>query len=118
MHERRRCQRIASTRHLDASVRSGEPARVLDLSPHGVHLETEAGLSPGSEHNLALRLGRTAVRLRATIRRCRATDLSCEGAVLFRSGLEFVDMNERQRDLVEDIVAKLCLLSGEAERVA
>ncbi|MCD4750183.1 MAG: PilZ domain-containing protein [Thermoanaerobaculales bacterium] len=113
MNERRRCQRIQPTGHLRARVHRSDAARVLDLSPHGAFIETTVALRPGSECGVALSLSASGLHLRGSIQRCRATKEPDAGNLVYRAGLEFVGLSQSQLEMLEDLVAKLCLLSGE-----
>jgi hypothetical protein len=109
MKERRRCQRINHPYTLRARVHSGEPARVLDLSPFGALIETEVALRPGSVCDLALKLETTGLHVRSMIHRCRVSPNESGEGLVFRAGVEFLAPTTALRKPLEDIVARLCL---------
>lgn len=95
--ERRAAERIAPPRTLRAKVKSVMPARVLDISPHGLQIEIAAHLRPESDCELRLNMDQGEVVLRAWVRRCRAWGFGLDDAdrkvLLYRAGLEFVGVD-------------------------
>ena len=72
MMERRRSQRIPVPEDRFGRVKATVPARIVDISRHGVQLEVPAALRPAVECDLTLPAGAGDVRIRARVQRCRA----------------------------------------------
>jgi len=110
MHERRRSPRVPVRDEVFGRVKATLPVRLVDLSAHGAQLEASTGLPPAGEIDLWLPSKHGELRLRAAVRRCRAT-AGARGLV-FRAGVEFMDVSETQR---EQLIGILATLGGEPE---
>ena len=110
MKERRRCQRMEPPYRITATVRAAERSRVLDLSPHGVLLETSVPLAPSSvcAHTLSLTIGE--LRLRAVVRSCRTAVDAAGRRLVFDVGFEFLSLETHQRKVLEDLLVEYCLI--------
>ena len=117
MQERRCSQRVLPTGHLRARVHCSDPARVLDLSPFGTFIETPAALRPGTECDIVLELSDSGIQTRGIIRRCRALRHPEHGALVYRAALEFVPERGSGPDEMENLIAKLILLSSGGEPI-
>ena len=115
MQERRCRQRVRPTGHLRARVHRSDPARVLDLSPFGAFIETPTALRPGSECDVVLELSDSGVQTRGFIKRCRASRNPERGALVYHAALEFVPEAGAGSDEMENLIAKLVLLSDRRE---
>jgi len=110
MMERRRSQRIPVPEDRFGRVKATVPARIVDISRHGVQLEVPAALRPAVECDLTLPAGAGDVRIRARVQRCRAMGLSGSGGerkLVYRAGLEFVSIAESDRNALLDLVDQL-----------
>jgi len=110
MQERRRSPRIPVRDEVFGRVKATLPVRLVDLSAHGAQLEASTGLPPAGEIDLWLPSKRGDLRLRAAVRRCRAT--AGPRGLVFRAGVEFMDVSEAQR---EHLIEILAMLGGEPE---
>ena len=84
----RRLDALEEHRILNASVRPGQKARVIDVSAGGALIETSERLLPGTavELQLETRTERTSVRgqvLRCAVIRLRPTWVCYRGAIVF-----------------------------------
>jgi hypothetical protein len=110
MLERRRHPRHHPTRDITGKVKSTMDFRIVDISEGGVLVETRLGLPPATVCELKISAYGTDISLKAEVRRCRAqlskTDGGCK--VVYRSGLEFVEMNEDHRNGVRQLIETYC----------
>lgn len=78
-------------------VKATVPARILDLSRHGIQVEIPSALRPAVECDISVPTAEGDLRLRAKVRRCRAASMSAregdERHLVFRAGLEFVEVS-------------------------
>ena len=98
MDERRRSRRVAPAHEVNATIKGNRSARVVDLSPNGVHLELASALYPRGEYRISLPLLDGIVRIKARVVHCKITGLSSPdsgGQLMFRAGLQFLDVDPR-----------------------
>ena len=97
MNERRSEPRLELTEPLAAKVKASVPARVMDLSVHGVQLEIAQSLRPNVSCELRVQLDGSEIGVRALVRRCRAIGFGFnelqQKVLLYRAGLEFQDVS-------------------------
>lgn len=114
MTERRRNPRYRLTSEVTGKVKSTMDVRLIDISEGGLLVETKLGLPPASVCEIKIAMQGAEVTLRAEVRRCRAqltkTDAGCK--VAYRSGLEFVDLDEKSTKIVRHLIAS-CSAAGE-----
>lgn len=114
MTERRRNPRYRLTSEVTGKVKSTMDVRLVDISEGGLLVETKLGLPPASVCEIKIAMQGAEVTLRAEVRRCRAqltkTDAGCK--VAYRSGLEFVDLDEKGAKIVRHLIAS-CSAAGE-----
>ncbi len=70
-----------------------QPMTILNISYHGVQIETPFPLQLDSLHQFRLSFGDLVVVVRGRIANCRVSDLDDE-ATSYRSGVEFVEPSE------------------------
>lgn len=120
MAERRRHPRHKPTREITGKVKSTMDFRVIDISEGGLQVETRLGLPPATICELKISSLGSDLTLRAEVRRCRAqlikTDTGCK--IAYRSGLEFVELTEKQRDGITQILANYCSVDDDDAPVA
>ncbi|MCU0304337.1 MAG: PilZ domain-containing protein [Thermoanaerobaculales bacterium] len=113
--ERRRHFRHTPTRDITGKVKSTMDFRVIDISEGGMQVETRLGLPPATVCELKLGGPGAGTTLRAEIKRCRAqltkTDGGCK--VAYRSGLEFVELDDHRLETIRRLMAESC--EGAAE---
>ncbi len=110
MMERRRSQRVPVSKDRFGRVKATVPARIVDISRHGVQLEVPAALRPAVECDLTLPFGTRDLRIRAKVHRCRAMGFSDGGEgrrLVYRAGLEFVAVAKADREALFSLVDHL-----------
>lgn len=84
--------------------------RVVDISEGGVLVETRLGLPPATVCELRVKGNGQELTFKAQVRRCRAqltkTDSGCK--VAYRSGLEFVKLDQESEYLLRMMIAENC----------
>jgi len=87
---------------------------VVDISEGGALVETKLGLPPSTVCELKVSSFGTEFTVKAEVRRCRAqltkTDAGCK--VAYRSGLEFVDVDEDRISGIRQLIANCCAAGG------
>lgn len=110
MLERRRHPRHQPDREITGKVKSTMDFRVVDISEGGLQVETRLGLPPASRCELKVSSFGSDCTFKAEVRRCRAqltkTDAGCK--VAYRSGLEFVDMTEKNMSALRQLITNCC----------
>jgi hypothetical protein len=109
-HDRRRHPRHLPTRDVTGKVKSTMDFRMIDISEGGLLVETLLGLPPATVCELKVDSFGSELQLKAEVRRCRAqlkkTDAGCK--VVYRSGLEFVDLDDKSAAAVRQLIANCC----------
>ncbi len=115
MQERRRHPRHQPSQDITGKVKSTMDFRVVDISEGGVLVETKIGLPPSTVCEMKISSFGTEFTFKAKVRRCRAqltkTDAGCK--VAYRSGLEFVDVDDDRANGIRQLISNCCA-SGEA----
>ena len=71
---------------------------MVDISPHGAHLEIGSALNPNCECRISLPLLDGIVRVKARVVYCKLTGFSTKdsgGGLVYHAGLEFLDVDPR-----------------------
>jgi hypothetical protein len=78
-------------------------ARILDISSGGLRVEVGSALRPSAECDVAIPVAGQELRLRARVLRCRALAGSPTqtGSLVFRAGLEFVNLTVEAERAIE-----------------
>ena len=87
-------ERVPIAGQLSGEVTVFQPMTILNLSERGARIETAFALHLDSLHDFRLSLGDRSVVVKGRIVHCQIGELR-EGAVLYRTGLEFVEPSER-----------------------
>ncbi len=110
MEERRRHPRHQPNYDITGKVKSTMDFRVVDISEGGVQVETRLGLPPATLCELRVSSFGSDFVLKAEVRRCRAqltkTDTGCK--VAYRSGLEFVDLDQDRMTTLRQLICNCC----------
>jgi hypothetical protein len=85
--------RIPTYGQLRGEVMVFQPMTILNISYHGVQIETPFPLQLDSLHQFRLSLGDLAVVVRGRIANCRLVEVDGE-AVSYRTGVEFIEPSE------------------------
>ena len=106
---RRRRARVRVEGEVAGRIHTVQSAPVIDLSETGALIEVPCTLRPGTVYVLRLPLG-TEVVLRSRVVRSYVHGVkrvaNGETAITYRSALEFVDLGEKERALIQQQVAR------------
>jgi len=101
--EKRDRERVEILGELHGEVMIFQPLSVKEISRGGCLVETSFPLHLNSLHDVRLTLGEQSVVLKARVAHCRISDVDQE-IVLYRSGVEFTEMNDRVRDVIRNFI--------------
>jgi hypothetical protein len=101
--EKRDAERFPILGDLEGEVMVFQPMTVKEISRGGAQVETTFPLVLDSLHDLRLALGDCAVILKGRVVHCSISDVE-EEAVLYRSGLEFVQPSDRVFNVITDFI--------------
>ena len=104
--DRRETPRLALLGRLAGEVSVMAPIAIRDVGPSGVRLESAFPLLVDSIHDLRLELDDQAVIVKARVVHCQIADLGRE-AVVYRAGLEFVDLPPHVAAAIDTFVLRL-----------
>ncbi len=104
MGEKRDCERVPVPGELAGEVMVFEPMTILDMSASGAQIETKFALHLDSLHDFRLSLGDRSVVIKGRIVHCKIGELK-EGAVLYRTGVEFVEPSDHAVSAIQMFVA-------------
>jgi hypothetical protein len=118
MEERRRHPRHQPSYDITGKVKSTMDFRVVDISEGGIQVETRLGLPPATICELKVSSFGSEFVFKAEVRRCRAqlskTDAGCK--VAYRSGLEFVDLDQNRRTTIRQLISTCCSNGEDQDR--
>ena len=111
MSERRRSPRFRVTSEVEGRVKTTLKVRVVDLSRHGMRVESTTGLPPNGVCEITVNAPSGEKKLEAEVRRCRAQMVQAKGGVsiVYHSGLEFVNGGVDGLDIT-DLISEICTL--------
>jgi len=101
--EKRDRERVEILGELHGEVMIFQPLSIKEISRGGCLVETSFPLHLNSLHDVRLTLGDQSVVLKARVAHCRISDVDQE-IVLYRSGVEFTEMNDRVRDVIRNFI--------------
>jgi hypothetical protein len=101
--EKRDRERIEILGELHGEVMIFQPLSIKEISRGGCLVETAFPLHLNSLHDVRLTLGDRSVVLKGRVAHCRISDVDQE-IVTYRSGVEFIEMNDRVRDVIRDFI--------------
>jgi hypothetical protein len=101
--EKRDTQRMPVPGHITGEITVFQTVAFLDISERGAQLETPFKLKLDSLHDFRISLGSRSVVLKGRIVYCQIGELR-EGAVLYRSGVEFVEPSQHARNALAAFV--------------
>ena len=104
--ENTRDERVPVRSPLHGEVKVFQPMTILDISHGGAQVETPFPLQLDSLHEFRLSLGQHSVVVKGRIAYCHIGELQ-EGAVFYRSGVEFIELSEHARTAITSFVAAL-----------
>jgi len=101
--EHRDGERLRILGELRGEVMVFEPMAIKEIGVGGVQIETRFPLQLDSLHEFRLTLGDHSVVVKGRVVHCSISDVDHE-AVVYRSGIEFVDAPERVEGVVADFI--------------
>ena len=97
--DKRDSERVPILGDLRAEVMVFQPMAVKEISRRGAQVETTFPLQLNSLHDVRLTLGDRSIVVKGRVAHSRISDVDAE-LVLYRSGLEFVELSERAADAI------------------
>jgi hypothetical protein len=104
--ERRDGERIAILGNLTGEMMVYQPMTIREIGVGGASIETAYPLHLDSLHDLRLTLGNRSIVLKGRVVYSRVTDVDLE-AVIYQSGLEFVDASDRVKVAIAEYITEL-----------
>ena len=99
----REAERLQILGDLRGEVMVYEPMAIREISRIGAQIETKFPLQLDSLHEFRLSLGDRSVIVKGRVVHCSISDVDQE-AVVYRSGIEFVEPPERVEEAVADFI--------------
>ena len=106
-------ERVAVPSPLYGEVKVYQPMTILDISRGGAQNETPSALQLDSLHDFRISLGTRSVVVKGRIAHCHIGELT-EGVVLYRTGVEFIEISEHVAQAVQGFVEALKAQRAEA----
>ena len=117
MDERRRSQRFDVTKEVKGRIKPTMEVRVLNISKHGMLIESPCGLPPAGMCEITVEAPSGPRVIRARVARCRAQMVKKDDgkvAIRFHAGLEFPeDLAEGLE--IQQLMSEVCTLEGPVE---
>jgi hypothetical protein len=101
--EKRDVERIQILGALLGEVLILQPVAIKEISIGGADIESGFALQPNSLHDFRLSLGERSVVVKGRVVRCSISDVDQE-IVLYRSGVEFVELSDCVRNAITEFV--------------
>jgi len=113
MDERRRSPRFKVISDVNGRMKSTMKVRIVDLSLHGMLVESPSGLPPNGTFEITVLAPSGEKKLRTEVRWCRAQMVQGDGGtkILYHAGLEFPDAGEDGLDITE-LISETCTVDG------
>jgi hypothetical protein len=105
---KRDTQRVSIPAPLHGEVKVFQPMTILEVSGGGALIETPFALQLDSLHEFRISLGERSVVVKGRIAHCHIGELR-EGVVIYRTGVEFVEVSDHVQEAIEHFVAALRL---------
>ena len=112
--DRRRSQRFDLETEIKGKVRPSAEVTILNLSEHGMLIETPFGLPPSGTCELTVKAPSGPKVIRARVARCKAKMVKKDDgsvSIVFHAGLEF-DESFAEGQEVKELISEICLLEG------
>ncbi|HYT64790.1 MAG TPA: PilZ domain-containing protein [Vicinamibacterales bacterium] len=103
---KRDTERVSVTSPLYGEVKVYQPMTILDVSRGGAQIETPFALQLDSLHDFRVSLGERSVVVKGRIAHCHIGELK-EGIVLYRTGVEFIEISDHVQAAIEHFVEAL-----------
>ncbi len=121
MRERRRSPRYIADQEIYARIKSSIPVRIVDVSSRGMMVESTSAVPPVGACDLWIPGTQGDVKLRVRVQRSRAQFVEADNGsrgLVYRSGLEILELNEPARDALGSILEQLGGALDDGERVS
>jgi hypothetical protein len=105
---KRDSERVQVPAPLHGEVKVFQPMTILDVSAGGAQIETPFALQLDSLHEFRISLGERSVVVKGRIAHCHIGELK-GGVVIYRTGVEFVEVSHHVQSAIEHFVAALKL---------
>jgi hypothetical protein len=106
--DKRDRERVPTARQLEGAVMVFQPMTITDISHTGAQIETAFPLQLDSLHDFRLSLGDRSVVVKGRIAHCHVGEL-LNDAMVYRTGIEFVEPSEPVRHAITEFVDELRL---------
>ncbi len=103
--------RVKIPGHLHGEVMVYQPMTVTEISRGGAQVETGFPLQLDSLHDLKLALGAISVVVQGRIVHSRVAEVE-QAQVVYKAGIEFVELSERASDAISAFVTELRAMQG------
>lgn len=113
--DRREDPRLPILGELRGEIMVFQPTAIAEIAASGAQIETSFPLQLDSLHEVRLTLGDRSVVVKARIAHSCISDVEQE-RVVYRSGIEFVELSDHARAAIEAFVATLRQSRREGER--
>ncbi len=110
--ERRRSHRYELETEVTARLRPAIEVKVLNLSEHGMLIETPSGLPPRGTCEMTVKAPSGPKVIRAKVARCRANMVKNDDgtvSMVFHAGLEFSEGFAAGQE-IKDLISEVCLV--------
>ena len=105
-NNKRDSERVPVPAPLHGEVKVFQPMTILDVSAGGAQIETPFALQLDSLHEFRISLGERSIVVKGRIAHCHIGELK-GGVVLYRTGVEFVEVSDHVHAAIEHFVAAL-----------
>lgn len=99
-------ERVPVPAPLHGEVKVFQPMTILDVSAGGAQIETPFALQLDSLHDFRISLGERSIVVKGRIAHCHIGELK-GGIVLYRTGVEFVELSDHVQAALDHFVAAL-----------
>ena len=113
----RRSPRFDVNDELTGHIKPTVKIRILDISEHGLRIESPAGLAPAELCEVTVKAPSGTVVLRARVARCRLNMVKQDDgsiARVYHAGLEFSE-EDCGSDEIKALMSEVCILEQPAE---
>jgi hypothetical protein len=110
---KRDAERVAMAAPLYGEVKVFQPMTVLEISKSGAQIGTPFAQQLDSLHEFRLSLGERSIVVKGRIAHCHIGELK-EGVVLYRTGVEFVDLSDHVQSAIVEFVEALRVTQASA----
>ena len=117
MDERRRSKRFEVTNEVKGRIKPTMEVRIINVSQHGMLIETPFGLPPAGMCELTVEAPSGPKVIRGRVARCRAQMVKRDDgtvSILFHAGLEFEEALAEGAE-IKELMSEICTLEGPAE---